>query len=301
MLRIRMHGRGGQGIKTAGQILGSAAFLAGFQAQDFPLYGAERRGAPVTSFTRVSPEPVLERGPIGIPDLLLIADATLLESVRPVPLNGADESTTIFINSSLAPETLQQYYQLPSLPVGLNLIPLCRHYLKKANLYSSALASVGARLMGSIDMGFLLEAVEIELEQQGLAEKQIEHNKELAQKVFESLTSVNLQERERTVIKAGSLALLEPRLAADSAPIILAAGNMALRKTGNWRVDRPEIDYKRCNQCLICYARCPEGAISVQESGSPEIDYEHCKGCMICAEECPGNVIQTVSETEDGS
>ena len=55
MLRVRLHGRGGQGIKTASQILGSAAFLAGHQAQDFPLYGAERRGTAVTIFaTRTS-------------------------------------------------------------------------------------------------------------------------------------------------------------------------------------------------------------------------------------------------------
>ena len=52
MYRIRMHGRGGQGIKTASQILSSAFFAAGFEVQDAPRYGAERRGAPLFAVVR---------------------------------------------------------------------------------------------------------------------------------------------------------------------------------------------------------------------------------------------------------
>ena len=47
MRTVRFHGRGGQGAKTASRILGTAAFLEGFVAQDSPIYGAERRGAPL--------------------------------------------------------------------------------------------------------------------------------------------------------------------------------------------------------------------------------------------------------------
>ena len=54
MIEIRFHGRGGQGAKIASRILGQAGFLAGLFAQDFALFGAERRGAPVVSFTRLS-------------------------------------------------------------------------------------------------------------------------------------------------------------------------------------------------------------------------------------------------------
>jgi pyruvate ferredoxin oxidoreductase gamma subunit len=52
MYRIRFHARGGQGIKTAGRILGSALFLSGFEVQDAPRYGAERRGAPLFAYVR---------------------------------------------------------------------------------------------------------------------------------------------------------------------------------------------------------------------------------------------------------
>ena len=78
MIRVRFHGRGGHGVKTASRILGTAAFRAGYQAQDSPIYGAERRGAPVAAFTRISDEPILERGIIESPEIIVVADETLI-------------------------------------------------------------------------------------------------------------------------------------------------------------------------------------------------------------------------------
>lgn len=78
MLRIPFHGRGGHGIKTASRIVGTAAFLSGLQAQDSPVYGAERRGAALSAFTRIDTQPICERGAIVDPDLILVADETLL-------------------------------------------------------------------------------------------------------------------------------------------------------------------------------------------------------------------------------
>ena len=54
MFRIRFHGRGGQGMKTASRILGSAFFLEGYEVQDAPRYGAERRGAPIFAYVRAA-------------------------------------------------------------------------------------------------------------------------------------------------------------------------------------------------------------------------------------------------------
>jgi pyruvate ferredoxin oxidoreductase gamma subunit len=74
MYRIRFHGRGGQGMKTAGRILGTAFFLAGFEVQDAPRYGAERRGAPIFAYVRADRKPIFERGIISRPDLVIVAD-----------------------------------------------------------------------------------------------------------------------------------------------------------------------------------------------------------------------------------
>lgn len=294
MLRIRLHGRGGQGIKTASQILGSAAFYSGYQAQDFPLYGAERRGAPIVAFARISSDVILERGPIAVPDILLIGDETLLVNSQVAPLCGVDDDTVIFINSALSPEELKKRYSLPKLPFQLNLTDLCIQYLDHAMLLSSALAAAGARIMGCIKIQDLLEAVENELNQQG---GQLQKNLELTKVVFQGLTSANPSNREELDINPSRLIEMEQRDVIEAAPLIFAPGNMALRKTGDWRVQRPEIDYNHCNKCLICYARCPDGAIHLDEEERPEIDYDHCKGCMICAQECPGHFINTVRET----
>ncbi|MFQ6020792.1 MAG: 2-oxoacid:acceptor oxidoreductase family protein [Candidatus Aenigmatarchaeota archaeon] len=77
MFEIRFHGRGGQGGKMAAHILAETAFLSGYQTQDFAMYGAERRGAPVVSFTRYDKKPILERGYIFEPDVVIVLDETL--------------------------------------------------------------------------------------------------------------------------------------------------------------------------------------------------------------------------------
>ena len=87
--RVRFHGRGGQGMKTASRIVGTAAFMEGYYAQDFPVYGAERRGAPIMAFTRLSDNPILERGIITQPDINIIADETLLDDSTRLAANAA--------------------------------------------------------------------------------------------------------------------------------------------------------------------------------------------------------------------
>lgn len=291
MWRIRMHGRGGQGIKTASQVLGTASFYSGFQAQDFPLYGAERRGAPVISFTRVSKDPILERGPISIPDIILIGDETLLNDPQSAPLCGAEPSTIIFVNSNSLPKSLEKNFSA----TAVNLTDLCLHYIGTPAIYSSALSAVGARLLGVIRLEDLLQAVESELS--GVSSKALKCNLDLAREIFSIIKPATLTERSSEPLTSKKQVVPQYLPVADGAPIILDPGNMALRKTGNWRVERPQIDYGHCNNCMICYARCPDGVIGITPEGRPEIDYDHCKGCLICAQECPGHFINTVRET----
>lgn len=108
MLRIRFHGRGGQGMKTASRMLGSAAFHAGLVVQDSPVYGAERRGAPMSAMTRIAREPIRERGMIARPDLVVIADDTLLTDSTALPLAGCDALSTVVLNSTKTESELRQ-------------------------------------------------------------------------------------------------------------------------------------------------------------------------------------------------
>lgn len=81
MFEVRIHGRGGQGVVTAAELLSVAAFIEGRHAQAFPSFGSERTGAPVVSFCRIAEAPIRTREPIVAPDALIVQDATLLHHV----------------------------------------------------------------------------------------------------------------------------------------------------------------------------------------------------------------------------
>lgn len=101
MIEIRIHGRGGQGIVTSGELIGFAAFSDGKYAQALPKFGSERTGSPVTAFVRISNRPIRIRTPISNPDYVIIQDATLLGAV-PV-LDGLKEDGLIIINTQKKP------------------------------------------------------------------------------------------------------------------------------------------------------------------------------------------------------
>jgi pyruvate ferredoxin oxidoreductase alpha subunit len=98
MFEIRIHGRGGQGVVTAAELLSAAAFADGMHAQAFPSFGSERTGAPVVSFCRLADSPIRTREPVMHPDVLIIQDPTLLHQVD--VFEGAGSSTRLLINSA---------------------------------------------------------------------------------------------------------------------------------------------------------------------------------------------------------
>ncbi len=99
MYEIRWHGRGGQGGVTAAQLLAEAAYLSGKWpgVQAFPFFGAERRGAPVKAFTRISDKPINIRSQVYTPDVVVVLDPTLLDAVN--VLEGLKENGKIIINT----------------------------------------------------------------------------------------------------------------------------------------------------------------------------------------------------------
>ena len=99
MYEIRFHGRGGQGGRMAAEAYALAAFLEGSYAVSFPFFGAERRGAPVRAFARISTEPILVRSQIYNPDYVLVLDESLLEVANVT--EGLKKDGIIVINLSL--------------------------------------------------------------------------------------------------------------------------------------------------------------------------------------------------------
>ena len=97
MLQIRIHGRGGQGVVTAAELLAVAAFEQGRYAQAFPSFGSERTGAPVVAFCRIDDREIRVREPIVAPDVLIVQDPTLLHQVD--VFQGLQPDGWVLINS----------------------------------------------------------------------------------------------------------------------------------------------------------------------------------------------------------
>lgn len=104
MIEIRIHGRGGQGAVTTGQILAIAAFYDKKQSQTFPFFGVERCGAPVEAFVRISDKKMTIRSHVYNPSILLVLDASLVKQTDLT--KGLKENATIIINSNKKPNEL---------------------------------------------------------------------------------------------------------------------------------------------------------------------------------------------------
>ena len=104
MFAVRIHGRGGQGVVTAVELLSLAAFDEGLEAQAFPSFGSERMGAPVVAFCRVDERPIRLREPIAEPDAVVVQDATLLTHVD--VFGGLGPDGYVLINSERSIDAL---------------------------------------------------------------------------------------------------------------------------------------------------------------------------------------------------
>ena len=290
MLRVRFHGRGGQGAKTASRILGNSAFIEGLNVQDSPVYGAERRGAPVTAFTRISDDEILERGYIFDPDIVLVMDETLLSDPLANPLDGIRNEGILFVNTGKSSDRI---------PIGnrnirvvsLDLTGLALRFLGKT-VISAATAAAAARMIARITHKSLLLGVERELDEEiGIAKEIVEENVRLAREVYESIAPVeSVETRESLTRKA--LVPLEMIVSNPGTEDIVSTGNSSVRKTGDWRIFKPIVEYNKCTACSVCFAYCPESALTLRKSDiKPVIDYDNCKGCLICYRECPVKAI----------
>ncbi len=101
---IRIHGRGGQGSVTAAEVLAHAAFIEGKWVQAFPYFGAERRGAPVKAFARISSAPLLVHSQVYRPDYVIVLDPYIYKVVDVT--EGLKKDGIIVMNTKRKPGEL---------------------------------------------------------------------------------------------------------------------------------------------------------------------------------------------------
>jgi pyruvate ferredoxin oxidoreductase gamma subunit len=160
MFEIRIHGRGGQGVVTAAELLSVAAFLEDKHSQAFPTFGSERTGAPVVSFCRIDTKPIRLREPILEPDGLIVQDPTLLHQVD--LFNGVGPATYVLINTARALEELGLGTLAKTLESGrLVTVPaseLAREHVGRP-LPNAALLGAFARVTGAVEINSVCAAI----------------------------------------------------------------------------------------------------------------------------------------------
>jgi pyruvate ferredoxin oxidoreductase gamma subunit len=281
--RIRLHGRGGHGIKTAGRILGTAFFAEGFEVQDAPRYGAERRGAPIFAAVRASRSPIHERGAIRHPDLVVVADDTLVPVAAAAVLSGVGPHTVLLIESR---EPAPVWRGRLKLAGPVLTFPFSSEDPAQLRFLGATCAGAAARLVGVISV--------------------VVDNLERARQAYAAFESeADSVEEGAELEQAGAGpdwidVPLDP--AAVAAPDVHARATSVEVRTGLWRTMRPVIDPEHCHGCTwICSTFCPDGAIHADAEGRPEIDYDHCKGCLVCVAVCPPHAIGALPEREAAS
>jgi pyruvate ferredoxin oxidoreductase gamma subunit len=160
MFEVRIHGRGGQGVVTAAEMLSLAAFVEGRYAQAFPSFGSERMGAPVVSFCRIDDHEIRVREPVMEPDAIIIQDPTLLHQVD--VFRGCKRDGFILINTAKSFDELGlgdfvkdfRHERLLTVPAG----DLAREHTGRA-VANAALLGGFAALSGSVSLDAVAGAI----------------------------------------------------------------------------------------------------------------------------------------------
>jgi pyruvate ferredoxin oxidoreductase gamma subunit len=105
-VEIRWHGRGGQGTVTAAKVLADACLSSGRYVQAFPEYGPERSGAPLRAYNRISPHEIRMHCPVLHPNIISVADATLLDGIDVT--EGATDDALFIVNTSKKPQEIRE-------------------------------------------------------------------------------------------------------------------------------------------------------------------------------------------------
>jgi len=161
MIEIRLHGRGGQGAVVGATILAKAVMKEGKYAQAFPLFGAERRGAPVQAFLRVDTKYIYMKDIVERPDHVIVLDAGLIKTKVAQVDKGLKAGGWILINSPEDQQGFEFSHDFSVATVDASSIAL-KHGLgtAQAPIVNTAILGAFAKLVDLVSLDALLEAVE---------------------------------------------------------------------------------------------------------------------------------------------
>ncbi len=159
MIEIRFHGRGGQGSVIASKILAKAFFMEGKYVSSFPYFGVERRGAPVTAFTRVDDKPIRAKYQIYDPDYVIVLDPSLIKAVN--VLKGIKEDGWVLVNTMKKPEELHRVLDFPKIATVDATTIAIKHRLgsQASPIVNTAILGAFARMSGLVKIETVMDAI----------------------------------------------------------------------------------------------------------------------------------------------
>jgi 2-oxoacid:acceptor oxidoreductase gamma subunit (pyruvate/2-ketoisovalerate family) len=164
MIEVRLHGRGGQGAVVGATILAEAAMKEGKYAQAFPLFGAERRGAPVQAFLRVDDKYIYMRDIVETPDHVIVLNPLLIKTKVAQVDKGLKKGGWILINS---PEDPQAFAFSPDFTVATVDASAIATKLKLGSaqdpIVNTAILGAFVNLVDLVSLDSLIHAIEVEV------------------------------------------------------------------------------------------------------------------------------------------
>jgi 2-oxoacid:acceptor oxidoreductase gamma subunit (pyruvate/2-ketoisovalerate family)/2-oxoacid:acceptor oxidoreductase delta subunit (pyruvate/2-ketoisovalerate family) len=270
MIGIRIHGRGGQGAVTASRLLATASYFDGKFSQAIPMYGTERRGAPLTAFVRIDDIRVRERELVHEPDIVIVLDELL--STQQSVADGLKEGGLLILNSSLPPEKVEIGGDIKIATVNATKIAL--ETLKRP-ITNTAILGAFSKAAGFPKLESLEKAI----------------LKQFPSRIGElNIAAIRMSYDEVSEVKPAT----KKKVAVEKHAIHVG-GYGVLKDVSSWRVFTPKVDLDKCTGCKACWLFCPETAFEWVDN-RPVIDYRKCKGCGICVNECLVKAIDFVRE-----
>ncbi|MEW6069133.1 MAG: pyruvate ferredoxin oxidoreductase subunit gamma [Candidatus Thermoplasmatota archaeon] len=180
MLEIRFHGRGGQGTVTAANILADACFKEGKYVQSFPYFGVERRGAPVTAYTRIDDKPIRIKSQIYEPHYVVVLDPALFATTNVT--EGLSKEGLLLVNTSKSSEELRKLLAQNVKLAVVNATEIALKYklgTRVAPIVNTAVVGAFAKVSGIVKLESVIEAIK------ELAPKKKEENANAAKEAYE--------------------------------------------------------------------------------------------------------------------
>jgi len=281
ILSIRWHSRAGQGAITASTAL--AEILGGYGkfVQSFPDFGAEKRGAPVVVFNRISNEKIDDASQPSEVDAAVLLDTSLISSCEiPVKtiLEGLKKNGILLVN------TPQKALKMSTNSAKVFAV----------NASEIAIAEIGKDIPNVPILGALIRILNL-AKLENFSQKL---EKKLAKNLPAEIVTGNLRAFKRGFeevreIKSGKNGVkktcekLPDWKEIPNGAVVRDAGNSERYDTGNWSRQTCEWNAKTCIDCRLCWSVCPHAAVKIVNGKTAGVDAQKCTACGLCVAVCP--------------